>query len=190
MRWLRWASNKVQFFRALGCSAHCLACLSVRPLVEFNCLTLVVGDVILAEARYVHADAFVDGWCWCWLRRYKTHHTLCFAYKPCTGNQTSLGKFKLVKKTRPMQPRLPTGGSLIHKGNASAVESALSNCSNFYSLFSLRRVDKLDSWTCFESFRIFSGIMHSKCFKWISMGILVKRFKRMIQMENLGLLEY
>ena len=49
------------FFRALGCSAHCLACLSVRPLVEFNCLTLVVGDVILAEARYVHADAFVDG---------------------------------------------------------------------------------------------------------------------------------
>ena len=38
----------------------------MRPLVEFNCLTLVVGDVILAEARYVHADAFVDGWCWCW----------------------------------------------------------------------------------------------------------------------------
>ena len=49
------------FFRALGCSAHCLACLSVRPLVEFNCVALVVGDVILAEARYVHADAFVDG---------------------------------------------------------------------------------------------------------------------------------
>ena len=115
---------------------------------------------------------------------------LCFVNKRRTGNQTSLGKFKLVNKTRPVQPRLPTGGSLIHKGNASAVESALSNCSNFYSLFSLRRVDKLDSWTCFESFRIFSRIMHSKCFKWISMGILVKRFKKIIQMENLGLLEY
>ena len=86
---------------------------------------------------------------------------LCFVYKPCTGNQTSLGKIKLVGKTRPVQPRLPTGGSLIHKGNASAVESALSNCSNFYSLFSLRRVDKLDSWTCFESFRIFWRIMQS-----------------------------
>ena len=51
----------MQFFWALGCSAHFLACLSVRPLVEFNCVALVVGDVILAEARYVNADAFVDG---------------------------------------------------------------------------------------------------------------------------------